>query len=326
MKNNKKILFVGVAIVILVFLAIISKILLTEKFNTKKQNVEIDNTKNGFKKLDIYYLNKSNNQLIPENRELFFERENFLEVIFEAMKEQPKVNLLTSVLPSDLEILNYKINPFGILQVNFSKDYNNMKKTDEIFFYSAFVWTVTGLDFIKDIEIFVQDEPIKKGNGEEMGYLNRDNVILNPVISPDNTEIEEVTLYFADEQLLGLLPEKRLVKIKQSIGIETQLMEQLIEGPKNKGSFPTVPTETKIRNIKTEGGICYVDLSNEFITKHSGGSSAEILTIYSIVNTLTEITSVKKVQFLIEGEKINIYKGHLDISKPLDRDELIILK
>jgi len=50
-----------------------------------------------------------------------------------------------------------------------------------------------------------------------------------------------------------------------------------------------------------------------------------VLTIYSIVNSLTEINSVKKVQFLIDGEKISDCKGHLDFSKPFERNEALIL-
>lgn len=52
----------------------------------------------------------------------------------------------------------------------------------------------------------------------------------------------------------------------------------------------------------------------------------EKLTIYSIVNSLTEVNTVNKVQFLIEGEKINEYNGDMDFSKTFERNNELIRK
>ena len=66
--------------------------------------------------------------------------------------------------------------------------------------------------------------------------------------------------------------------------------------------------------------ICFVNFSSEFVTKHSGGSAGEAMTVYSIVNSLTELKNVDKVQFLVEGNKIDVYK-HLEFNEPFPRDE-----
>jgi len=42
-------------------------------------------------------------------------------------------------------------------------------------------------------------------------------------------------------------------------------------------------------------------LSKEFVENHIGGSTAELMTINSIVASLTELPGIDKVQFLIEG-------------------------
>ena len=49
------------------------------------------------------------------------------------------------------------------------------------------------------------------------------------------------------------------------------------------------------------------------------------MTVYSIVNSLTELPSVKKVQFLIEGEKREVYL-HMAFDTPIERDEEMITK
>ena len=101
-------------------------------------------------------------------------------------------------------------------------------------------------------------------------------------------------------------------------------MDELIKGPQTKGNLATVPSETKVRNIMTQDGICYVDLSSEFVSRHSGGKDKELLTIYSIVNSLTALDDVSKVQFLIEGEKQEEYKGNVEFGQPFEPKEIVI--
>jgi hypothetical protein len=51
---------------------------------------------------------------------------------------------------------------------------------------------------------------------------------------------------------------------------------------------------------------------------HPGGSTAELLTVYAIVNTITtNIPEVKKVQLLFDGIAIETIAGHIDCSSPI---------
>ena len=50
-----------------------------------------------------------------------------------------------------------------------------------------------------------------------------------------------------------------------------------------------------------------------------GGSLQESFTISQIVKSLTELSSVNRVQFLIDGKKEESLMGHFDISKPFEK-------
>ena len=76
-------------------------------------------------------------------------------------------------------------------------------------------------------------------------------------------------------------------------------------------------------NIYIQNGICFVDFSKEFITNHSGGSSGELMTLYSITNTLTEYPTIKGVQILIEG-KSGSTLGNILLDRPLRRNISLI--
>lgn len=134
-------------------------------------------------------------------------------------------------------------------------------------------------------------------------------------------EIEErdVTLYFSDENAEYLVPEHR--KINQTGDLEKLAVIELIKGPNNNNLYPTVPPTTKVNALYVSGGIAYIDLSSEVIKDHPGGSTGELLTIYSIVMTLTSFPDIEKVQILVDGNSGNTLVGHVDISIPLERDE-----
>lgn len=51
-----------------------------------------------------------------------------------------------------------------------------------------------------------------------------------------------------------------------------------------------------------------MDFSKEFIENHQGGEEKEKATVYSIVNTLCELTEVNKIKILINGEENKSFK------------------
>jgi len=151
---------------------------------------------------------------------------------------------------------------------------------------------------------------------EEIPYKEEEREEVQPVVTE---EMVEVSLYFSDSQAMYLVPEKR--KIPQTPSLVRQVVDELIEGPENSDLYPTIPEGTRLNEIYIVDDIVYVDLSEEIFTNHPGGSSGELMTVYSIVSTLTEIPPIVGVQILVEGNEKNSLVGHVDISMPLLRDD-----
>jgi len=61
------------------------------------------------------------------------------------------------------------------------------------------------------------------------------------------------------------------------------------------------------------------------VRDHPGGSAGELITVYSVVNTLTELPGVKEVRWLIDGQAVESLAGHLDLSRPVARSDEIIV-
>ncbi len=139
-------------------------------------------------------------------------------------------------------------------------------------------------------------------------------------VQPVPEEMIEVNLYFSDSQAMYLVPEKRKIPQTNSLAIK-QVVVELIKGPASSDLYSTIPEGTRVNEVYIADDIVYVDLSEEVFKNHPGGSSGELMTVYSIVNSLTEISPIKGVQILVEGNERNSLVGHVDISMPLLRDE-----
>jgi len=139
-------------------------------------------------------------------------------------------------------------------------------------------------------------------------------------------EMKIVKLYFSESTGERLVSEERKIIASPQIGQEAKLiLKELIEGPKDSSLNPTLPSETQIRAVYVKDDCFYVDLSSSLKEKHPGGSTGELLTIYSIVNTLLEnFPSQSQVQILIQGEPAETLAGHIDIRNPLSKNFSVV--
>lgn len=136
---------------------------------------------------------------------------------------------------------------------------------------------------------------------------------------------KEVNIYFTDEEGTNLKAESHMIK-KGSLEAEiNESLSELIKGPADKDLANPLPDGTKLVGIEVKGDIAAVNFSPELVSKHPGGSSWEIQTVYSIVNTvILNFPEVKKVQILVAGKKQKTIAGHIDVSLPLGPDKKII--
>lgn len=148
-------------------------------------------------------------------------------------------------------------------------------------------------------------------------YNNQGQTEVNEIIPEEEISEEQmrqtiVSLYFYNETTQNLSSEGRLIDVKELVQDPyRKLMEHLIEGPQNSGLSKTIPDGTRINRIEVKGDILYLDLSKEFIDNHVGGAEMENATIYSIVNTMTNLTEINGVKILIEGEENKAFKDNL---------------
>jgi germination protein M len=158
------------------------------------------------------------------------------------------------------------------------------------------------------------------------------SIIIGEAEASKLTDKTPLRLYFANEDNTKLKLEIRYVDsadVKKSLSnMATAVVNELIKGPSDEASFKrTVPAEAKLREpVSISNNVATVDFSKEFKTKHSGGKDAEKMTIYSIVNSLTELEGIEKVKFLIEGKTEKEYMGNFKFDALFPRSTQLISK
>ncbi|NWF93276.1 MAG: GerMN domain-containing protein [Syntrophaceae bacterium] len=132
-------------------------------------------------------------------------------------------------------------------------------------------------------------------------------------------EKKEILLYFSDPEEEYLIGEKRRIVKKGEVGEEAkEAVKELIKGPRGK-LIPTLPARTELLGLEVRrDGVGKVNFSRALSKDHPGGSSAEMMTVYSIVNSLTHnFPEIKRVQILIEGKPAETIAGHLSLRQPI---------
>lgn len=113
-----------------------------------------------------------------------------------------------------------------------------------------------------------------------------------------------ISLYFVNLENKMLVPEARRIDAKDLLENPYKtLVELLTQKPKNESLVSAIPEGTKVNNAVLKNDMVEVDLSKEFMENQSEDTEKVSLSIYSIVNTLTELNEVNSVKILIDGEQ-----------------------
>lgn len=141
------------------------------------------------------------------------------------------------------------------------------------------------------------------------------------VVIAEQLPDREIQLYFTDSSGSFLVPEAVEVPgCDDDQDCIQRLLNSLITGPQ-QGNLPVLPKETKILAIEVENDLARVNFSKHLVDLHPGGSLTELLSIYSLANSLNEnFPYIRQLQILIEGEARQTLKGHARIDQPIYAD------
>ena len=269
----------------------------------------------------IYFVDAEKTKVISEAADID-ESGDLLKQLTQQLFEQPLGEAQTSLLPGKVELLEYQMKD-GVLRLDFSREYQEMNRTEEILIRASIVKTLVQVPDVSSVEILVEGNPLLDSYGEEVPAMTGDSFVENSGKEINAYQLAHLTLYFANESGDGLVREDRNVYYSTSMPLERVIVEQLLKGPRESGHYPTIPSETKILGVTVADGVCYVNLDNSFSAMAL--NQQEEIPIYSITNSLVESGSVTEVQIAINGETKKNYREHVSLNQMFHaRPDLVV--
>lgn len=243
------------------------------------------------------------------------------ELLEELSAEYPEEGLTGPI--SGFVLKSYSILDNSVT-IDFSAGYKDLDQITEKLTRAAIVNTLCGLKDIRKVTIRVNGALIVDEHGKKSEDLTSDQFIYNSGNEMLNFERTEMHLYFASEDGKKLVETYRTVVYNGNIPMERLVAEQIIVGPKGDFNYPTINPATKVINVMTRDNICTVTFDKTFLTNPYPVEPE--VAIYSIVNSLTELPSIRQVQIIIDGEEHPLFMEHysLDTENLLQKNTKLI--
>lgn len=266
----------------------------------------------------IYYMNLDMSNIVSEEYDSSgVEGEALIEELLERLQSAPDSSKLRQTIPTNVKVNSYVLNG-AYLYIDFSEEYKALKPEEEILIRAAIVKTMVQAEACSLVSFTINSEPLHTHDGTLVGNMSADSFVENPGKQINSSVETTLTLYFASKDGTELVKETRNVHYSTNISMEKLVMEQLIEGPKRSSAASTLPSSTKLITVAVVDGVCYVNMSDTF--KAQNAEVNEEIVLYSIVNSLTELQGVTKVQIAINGSTEGKLRYTYDLSKMYERD------
>ena len=241
--------------------------------------------------------------------------------LYEAMKLVPNENQ-TSVIPSNVFISDLSLNGAKVLTIYFPNSYYEMENVDEILFRAAVVKTMVQVEGIEYVSFYVDGAPLKSSSGAYYGIMNSAYFVSDVEDSMENLSWVELTLYYSDPTGSTLIGEKSKLAYSESISIEQVVVEQLLAGPTTSSCIASLPSGVSVISVSTKDSVCYVNFDSSFLTVIADCTAQ--VTIYSIVNSLCELSNVKKVQIQVNGSSDYLYRETYFLMDSFEDDPTLV--
>ncbi len=272
--------------------------------------------------VDISYLNKKETKLVTETH--YLESTDTKDMIVEVLTllcSVPDNKELKATLTSGINIITYSYDGEQVI-VSLGEKYKELSGTTEVLTRAALVRSLTNIPDVNYVMLTVNGESLTDLSGNAIGAMTADMFVNNAGTQVEKVESKvTLRLYFANETGDGLVAVNRELTHNadlSNVPMEKLVVEQLISGPASDETFPTVSPDTKLVNITVKDGVCYLTFDSTMLTAVNNVTTD--VTIYSIVNSLVELSNINKVQISIDGNKDGKFRDKYEASTIFERN------
>ena len=281
----------------------------------KKEQADTDSLYN------IYVINMEETRIFArEYKVKETQQDRIIEELLGQLADIPEKPNAKAPLSGEFKLLDYSLED-GQLILNFDEQYKKQSVTTEVLIRAAVVRTMNQIEGVDYVSFQVQSSPLTDASGNVIGIMSADMFIDNTESEINSREKAKLRLYFANEKGDRLVEVIRILEYSTNVSMEKLVLEELIKGPGNQVrgvAFPVINPATKIVSVMVKDGTCYVNLSEHFLLQTNHVTSE--VAIYSIANSLIELSNVNRVQIAVNGDSNVMFKENISLSGIFDRN------
>ena len=248
----------------------------------------------------IYYVNKEGTALTHEGYDpQATDTDALIGELLEQMNTAPEDASMRVAKPDGVTINGYSVES-AFIYMDFGPEYQTMNVVTEVLYRAAVVKTLTQIPGIEGVSFQVAGTPLSDQRGNAVGVMTDDSFVENTGETINAYSRDTLTLYFASEDGTHLRQERVDVVYNSNMSMEKLIMEQLIAGPQAEGYRAVLPADVTVLSISVSDGTCYVNFDGKL--QNIEADITEDVALYAIVDSLTELSSIRRVQIAINGE------------------------
>lgn len=205
------------------------------------------------------------------------------------------------------------------LEAAFQIAYDTVDSETILFFKASVVQSLLQLDGINTVALSLTDlSNTDPDTATVTENFDMDSFVMSFGKDTGYKQSGTIVLYFANESGDTLKEYQKEVEISNNTSLARVVVEALIQGPEEEGYQNTLSEDTTIQNLSVKDGICYVDLSDAFYSTEN--PLRNDLIVYSVVNSLVELPTISKVQFLKNGERQSFFRETMEFDGSFERN------
>ena len=269
----------------------------------------------------IYYVNKERTALAEYKTKL--DESADAQALVNEMDKARKKSTFIPARPAYVKVDHVQTDGQNVY-IYYTDTYKSMDNATEVLYRAAVVKTLTQLPEVDHVMFYVDGAPATYADGTVIGMMSADDFVEASGSNSADIQSADIKLYFANAKGDKLIPMDMNVTYNKNVPIERVVVEQLINGPGISGYYRTLPANVKLLGISVTDGTCYVNLDSTFIDGMV--NAAEMVPVYSIVNSLCDIPQIDRVQILINGESNRMYRESISLETKFTNNEDIVQK
>ncbi len=267
---------------------------------------------------EVYYLGNEAYSLTTEKREIVGAdvKERAFKLL-EAMRQPEKVQNSSLFTKADL-VSRVTVEQGNLLNIYMTEQYGQLSVASEVLLRAGIVKTLVQLDGVQYVAIYVNEQPLIDVTGKTVGIMSAESFLDSRGENLSNYEQVVLTVYYGNPEGTGLVETNRETTISGTFSKERQVVSALLAGPETSDMLATIPQGTSLLSVSVKNNICYVNFSSGFLTGDLAVSP--YVTIYSLVNSLTALSNISKVQIMVEGDSSKKFCETIPLDVPFERN------